>query len=257
MLDDPRRSRLEPWALERLIERLASPRHVTWSRAVTLLGRAGGTATEPLVQAMLARPDRPEFARRVSLVLRELSPRQLERLGPYLELLEEPLVLETLIDVVEAVQGPALMARLGSLVQRLAETTEAEGPGPCAGVRLRAHLALARSGSRMAIADLRTLLEDGRFPVRGEVARCAAMIGTRQDLPSLLEAYARSKGLSRLAVREAVIEIAYRERIRRNDKLIGRLGDRDRRALLDMLVAPKKKTGRKALGQVRDRVGAT
>lgn len=253
MLEDPPRTRLEPWAMEKLIVKLGSARHVTWSRAVSLLGRAGGAVTEPLVQAMLARSDEPAFARRCVLVLSELSPRQLERLGPYLDLLDEPVVLEALIDVIEAVEGRALLARLGSLIQRLAKGSEAKGPGPCARVRIRAHEALARAGSRLAAADLRDLLEDERFPVDVDLVRCAGLIGTRLEIPSLLAAHARSKGLARLAVRETITEVALRERLRRNDRLIGRLPKAQRDTLLEMLVAPKKKTGRKALGSARRR----
>ncbi|RMG47283.1 MAG: HEAT repeat domain-containing protein [Acidobacteria bacterium] len=240
MLDAPWPARLEPWALDRLLEDLASRRLATWHRAVTLLARGGGAIVEPAVRAMLARPQDREYARRVTLVLQEMSPRQLSPVAGFLESVEEPIPLLALVEVAEAAGSRSLLSRLARLIERLAQGPERDGPGELDEVRQRAHLALARAGSRLAVADLVRILEDPRFAVRTELAEAAGAIGTPRELPSLLRAYKRSRGLSRLALREAVLELARRERLRRTDRRLSALPPAERRAAIEILGLPRR-----------------
>ncbi|UCF66246.1 MAG: HEAT repeat domain-containing protein [Acidobacteriota bacterium] len=240
LLESPVKPRLEPWALEQLLDDLGSRKMATWRRAVTLLVRAGGNIIEPLVQAMLARAKSLEYARRAALVLKELSPRQLSRLGPYLDVLEEPIALETLVDVVQESGSRQLTARLATLIERLACGPESNGPGPLDKVRQLAHLALARDGSRMATEDLRRLLEDPRYPLRTALVEAVAEIGTRTELPALVRAYLRSRGIARLGIREATHAVARREKIRRSDRVIASLEPIERQAAIEILGLPRR-----------------
>jgi len=232
------RPRLEPWAMNRLLADLASPRLRVWRRAIAHLGPAGSAAIEPLIEAMAARPHDREYARRAVLLLKEMSPRQLARLGGLLESVREPVPLEALVEVAGHAGGRAVVVRLAGLLESLA-TAERDGPGQLHGARLKAHVALAQSGSRLAVKDLRLLLEDRRFPVRPDLVQAAAIVGTRCELPALLSAYRRSRGMTRLAVRDAVLAVLRRERIRRTDRSLMSLEPADRRAALEILGLPR------------------
>jgi HEAT repeat protein len=261
ILKAPSAGRLESWALERLLEDLASPRLAIWRRAVALLGRSGGPAVDPIVQRMLARADDREFARRAVLTLRGLSPRQLARIGPYLEEIDQPVPLEALVDLAAAAGGAALLGRLAGVIERAAARGR-EGGGRWLAVRARAHLALARAGSRLAADDLRRLLQEPQLPLLPEVVEAAGRIGTRRDIPALVRAYRRSRGIDRLAAREAVFEVVRRERIRRTDRCLVQLDGQERRAAREILGscagsvrrrgAPLKRTAPAPDGATRD-----
>lgn len=240
MLSAPRRPRLEPWAIETLLRDLRSDRLAVWRRAISRLGRGGGAIVEPLVEALVSAPDNRELAHRVVLALKALSPRPLARLGPFLDQLLAPASLEALVEVAADAGSRALLARLAALIRRLAEA-EGDGPGRFDAVRQQAHLALARHGSRLAVDDLRRLLEDRRFPVRPGLAEAAGFVGARRDLPALLRAYRRSRGAPRLALREAVLNVCRRERIRRTDRALGALEAPERLAAFEILGAPRRR----------------
>jgi len=242
MLATAPRPRLDRWVLERLLGHLGSRKLATWRQAVAQLRRAGSAVVEPLVQAMLARPGDREYARRVVLVLRSLSSRQLGRLGPYLDLVRDPVHLAALVEVVEEAGSRALLGRLAGFVGRVArlrETAPAEDTCALDRVRYRAHLALARAGSRLGIPDLRRVLEDTAQPLAPEVAEAIGLVGTRGDLPAMLRAYRRSRGVTRLALRDAVLQVARRERVRRTSRLLDSLDPAERRAAREILGAPR------------------
>lgn len=250
MRSRPARARLDPWAIERLLDDLGDSRLRTWRRAITHLGPAGSAAIDPLVEAMLSRPADREYARRAVLLLKEMSPRQRARLAGHLETVREPVVLEALVEVAGDGGPRAVVARLATLVGSLA-TAERDGPGPLHGARRKAHLALAQSGSRLAVDDLRHLLEDRRFAVRSDLVQAASIIGTRCELPALLRAYRRSRGMTRLAVRDAVLTVLRRERIRRTDRSLAALEPADRRAALEILGLPRPASRRALLPSPR------
>ncbi len=237
LLDSSELPRVEPWAMERLLRDLASERQHVWRRALALLGRIGGAVTEPTVQALLAHPQDREFARRCVLVLRGLSSRQLARLGPHLDAVADPIPLEALVEIAASCASRALLARLAALIDRLAALSERDGPQRTARARARAHLALARAGSRLAISDLRRILEDPRFPIGPDVIEAASTIGTRHELSSLLRAYMRTRGVHRLALHDAFRDVAQRERIRRTDRTVAVLPADERRAAMQILGA--------------------
>jgi hypothetical protein len=149
--------------------------------------------------------------------------------------------------VVEQAGSRALVERVASLVKRLAEGSEVNGPGPLDAVRQAAHLALARHGSRLAAEDMRRLLEDRRYPVRPALAEAAALIGVRRDLGSLVRAYRRCRGVARLSLRDAVISVCRREKIRRTDRALAVLDPSDRSAVVEILGAPHRAAPRRAI----------
>ena len=251
LIASPPSVRLEPRTVQRLLDDIGSRKLSVWRRAATILGAAGGSVVEPVIDAMQDRAGDGEYARRCGLLLRALSPRQLCRLAPYLDALEEPTVLGTLVDVAAETGSRMLLARLAALIERLAAGSEADGPGTLHGVRCRAHVALARSGSRLAARDLRRLFNDKRYPVDSQLAEAAAAIGTRAELPSLFRAYLRSRGVTRLQIRDAVGTLVRREKVRRTDRWIAELDAPERRAAVEILGPPRVGRRRETLRSVR------
>lgn len=252
MLGTPLRPRLEPWAIDKLLGDLASDSLAVWRRAVSRLSRAGRSVVEPVCEAICRAPDDRDLARRAVQVLTAVGPRDLGRLVPYLDAVSAPVPLGTFVEVVasQAEANRAILARLAALIHRLAAGPEANGPGPLDGVRQQAHLALARQGSRLAVDDLRRLLDDRRYPVRRELAEAASLIAIGSDLPVLLRAYRRSRELRRFNLRDAVLAVCRRERIRRTDRRLAQLGPSERLAADEIFGAPTRPTPRRRIARI-------
>jgi HEAT repeat protein len=237
MIEAPPRSRLEPWVVARLLEDLGSRRLGVWQRAVTILGRGGAQIVEPLLDTMFQRHEDETYARRGRLVLQGLSGRQLVRAAPYFQHLDAPIPLRVLIELAGDTGSRPLLLAVSELIERIAEAEEREPSRQLDEVRQLAHLSLARAGSRLAVADLRSILDGGTASLRREAIEAAARIGTRTELIPLFHAYRRSRGVKRLAIRDAVAEICRREKIRRNDRCLGGLNEADERAAREILGA--------------------
>ncbi|MFN7964159.1 MAG: HEAT repeat domain-containing protein [Acidobacteriota bacterium] len=232
MIASPPKARFQSWALERLLTDLGADRLSVWRQAVTLLSRGGGMIVEPVVQAMLSGNRDGEYVRRCALVLKSMSPRQLAKLGPYLDAIQQPVPLRALVDVAAIAGSRALQARLAALIVRLAQSPSSDASND---VRQRAHIGLARAGSRLAADDLRRLLEDRAISLQPELATTVGAIVTRRELPSLARAYRRSRGVTRLALRETILELAKREKIRRTDRSLTLLEPIEFRAMCEIL----------------------
>jgi hypothetical protein len=130
--------------------------------------------------------------------------------------------------------------RLHEVIERLARgASRAEsGFDPIQPVRARAHLELARIGSRVAAADLRHWLADADQRLELEMLEALERIGKRDEIPYLLRAWTREDRLGRERIAQVVRSIMKRERIRRADPTFMALGARDRRALATILDAP-------------------
>jgi hypothetical protein len=102
-------------------------------------------------------------------------------------------------------------------------------------VRARAHLEIARLGSRVALDVLHQTLADGRHRVELEIIAALERIGAREDLPFLLAAYDREDASVQARIGATVRTIMKRERIRRTDRIFRTLGADQRRALAAIL----------------------
>jgi len=102
-------------------------------------------------------------------------------------------------------------------------------------VRGKAHLALARIGSRLAVADLKKTLGDPVRRIDPDMLTAAAKIGTRQELPDLIAAYRREDPWMKANIREVYWQIVRREKIRHRGTLFESLSAQDRQALEEIL----------------------
>ena len=137
-----------------------------------------------------------------------------------------------------------MIYRLKEVIDRVAaqeeRSHEANGFDPMQRVRAKAHLELARIGSRVAIKDLREALADDERRVEIEMLAAVTQVGKRDELPALLKAHGREDSFMRERIAEVIRTIVKREKIRRNSKLFQSL-DREQRAALEAILPRNRK----------------
>jgi HEAT repeat protein len=220
--------------IARLLAELGSDDYTRWNEALERLGSIGAPMVRPLLAEMQRRAADPEYCTRAGMALRTLGPRRAAALSDSLEAMQEPGPLIVLVEVVGALGEKSMIYRLAGVIERIAGSA---GPGAEAvmlqRVRAKAHLALARVGSRVAIADLRESLSGrGGGRVEPELLAAVELVGKREELGVLLHIPDRSDdSLVMRGVGRAVREIMKRERIRRNSRALASLSAEQRSAL--------------------------
>jgi hypothetical protein len=220
----------------RLLADLASPDYATWNRAVYLLAAQG--VCEPLLAAMRRHACDPEYCTRAGIALKAMGPRRCRELGDAILEVEEPVPLQILVDVVGALGEKSLIYRMKDLIDRLAQRPLVARPGvldSSARIRAKAHLELARVGSRVAIQDLHEALAAVEGRIELELLSALRLIGQRDDIATLLRAYPAQDDFTRQQIADAVLAIMRRERIRRNNRIFHALSAAQREALAQIL----------------------
>jgi len=225
-----------------LLEGLASPDYATWNAAVHQLGRGGAAIVSPLVAEMCRRASDAEFATRAGIALKALGRRHARPIADALDRVDDPLALQVLVEVIGAIGEPALVYRLKDLLDRLAQTADGGDSeathDAVRRVQAKAHHELARIGSRVAIQDLRGALADSSRRVELELLAAVEIVGKRDEIPVLLGAFGREEPFVGARIADAVRAIMKRERIRRDDLTLKRLGASEREALDRILPRP-------------------
>jgi len=232
------------------IAALASEDYAVWNAAVHRLAGCGSSIVQPLVAEMQRRAHDPEFCTRAGMALKALGPRRGRALAELLDGIYEPLPLQVLVEVVGALGEKSLIYRLNDLIERVsgaphAAAERADGFDPMHRVRAKAHLELARVGSRVAIQDLRRILSDPDQRVEIEVLAAVELIGKRDEIVLLLRAHHREDRFVRERIARVIRSIMRRERIRRNDPIFRTLGALERR-IFDSILAPASTRARDA-----------
>ena len=111
-------------------------------------------------------------------------------------------------------------------------------------VRAKAHLELARIGSRVAIQDLQAMLADSDRRLPLEALGAVERIGKRDELPLLLRCYLREDPFTRGRIAGVVRTILKRERIRRNSVALRVLPAESKRALDGILARSARRLAR-------------
>lgn len=241
----------EPTSTEiaRLIRDLGSDDYSAWNEAVQRLGSYGAKIVLPLVAEMQTRAHDPEYCTRAGMALKALGPRRARPLADTLDEVQEALPLQILIEVVGAVGEKSMIYRLKDVIERVAEMPARDNPGrevdPFQRARAKAHLELAKIGSRVAIRDLRDALTDDGQRVELELLAAVELVGKREELGVLLQAYAREDDFVRRRIASVVREIMKRERIRRSTKLFQGFSENQRQALERILVRSTPARGRR------------
>jgi HEAT repeat protein len=222
-----------------LLDGLAASDYPTWNEALRGLGACGPAVVQPLISEMQSRSHDPEYCTRAGMVLKALGPRRGRKLAELLGEVEEPVPLQVLIEVIGALGEKSMIYRLKEVIERVAAQQErgheANGFDPMQRVRAKAHLELAKIGSRVAIEDLREALADEERRVEIEMLAAVNQVGKRDELPALLKAYGREDRFMRERIAEVIRAIMKRERIRRNNKLFLSLS-REQRSVLESIL---------------------
>ena len=230
-----------PAEIGRRVADLASADYAVWNQAVQDLAACGSSAIQPLLAEMQSRAHDPEYCTRAGMALKAMGPRRGRPLADALDTLEEPLPLQVLVEAIGALGEKSLIYRLKELIERLAyrptHPAEANGLDLMQRVRAKAHLELARIGSRVAIQNLREALGDPDRRLEIEMLAAAKLIGKREEIGVLLRAYGREDDFMRLEIADVVRTIMKRERIRRNNRMFLTLSADQRRALRAILPA--------------------
>jgi len=225
----------ETASLKGLVTDLASENYAVWNEAVHRLTSRGAASVEALIAEMERRSHDPEYCTRAGMALKALGPRRARALGDALDRVEEPLPLQVLVDVTGALGDKSLIYRLKDLIDRMAQRkavpAQSNGFDPMQRVRAKAHLELARVGSRVAIQDLRHALADPERRLEIEILAAVELIGKRDEMSDLLRAYVREDRFMRDRIASVVRTIMKRERIRRNSAVLQALGPEQRRTL--------------------------
>ena len=226
-------------ATGRLLADLASDDYGTWDRAVHRLTARGATVVEPLVDEMCRRSQDPEYGMRSGMVLRAMGPRRGRKVADLLERVREPLPLSILVEVIGSYRVHAMTYRLADVIEALAERRAKPVSDGSADllerVRAKAHLELAKIGSRVAIQDLREALGNGRRRIEMEMVAAVELVGKRDELLDLLRAWRHEDTFMRNRIADAVRTVMRRERIRRNSVALRSLGEDHRATILEML----------------------
>jgi HEAT repeat protein len=233
--------------LEALVRELASSDYAVWNEAVHRLAAGGPAAPEAIVTEMRRRAGDPEYCARAGMALKALGARRVRGLGDALDVIDEPLPLQVLVEVIGAVGEKALVYRLKGLIDRVAPSYDGAAASrfdTMQRVRAKAHLELARIGSRVAIADLQAILGDDGRRLPLEAFAAVELIGKRDEIPLLLRAYLREDSYMRGHIATVVRSILKRERIRRNSTVLRTIPADARRALEGILARSRGRTAR-------------
>jgi len=243
--------------IERLIQDLASDDYAAWNEAVQRLGAYGTPVVQPLIAEMRLRAHDPEYCTRAGMALKALGPRRARSLADALDGVREPLPLQVLVEVIGALGEKSMIYRLKELIERVASESSPNGASGTLDafqrVRAKAHLELARIGSRVAIQDLRQSLSDSGPRIELELLAAVALVGKREELAILLRAYDCEDEFVRGRIAGVVREIMKRERIRRNARLLQNLPG-DQREALERILARTRPVSRRKPRAERPRV---
>jgi HEAT repeat protein len=231
--------RFEPEQARVWLDDLASEDYDVWNEAVQRLGACDGRIVEPLICEMRRRAHDPDYCTRAGMALKALGPRRGRALAGVLDRVDEPFPLQVLVEVIGAIDEKSLIYRLKELIERLSakrlDRTDPDGFDPMLRVRAKAHLELARIGSRVAIHDLRETLGESERRVELELLAAMRLIGKRDEIALLLTAHAREDAFTRDRIAEVVRAIMKRERIRRNNRIFRSLTPRQRESVKAIL----------------------
>lgn len=249
--DDESQSASSRAAIERQLRALAAGDYSVWNEAVHRLVATGAAAVGPLVDQMCRRSHDPEYCARAGMVFKGLGPRRARGLAEFLDRVDDPLPLQVLVEVAGALGEKSLIYRLKDVIERVRPS--GGGFDPMQRVRAKAHLELARIGSRVAIQDLREMLSDARRSVDLEILASLTLIGKKDEILDLLRAYQREDRFMRERIARVVRAIMKRERIRRNSAMFHALGADLHRTLETILPTPAPRGKQRNTGGRRSR----
>jgi len=202
--------------------------------ALTALGGLSRAAMGPVLTALAGDPSAAIRAE-AEAQRTDAAPNPLKTLTRAAEdgLPDDPAVLR---GVIVRAGSTAPLPLLLRIVERVRERESAEPGGrrpAWTTTRVAAHAALARRGSRLALYDMRELLEGATGPLPGEFLAALSQVGDASCLEAVASAHARSSGSGfsrsdwwRQHLAEAFRAIVVREGINRRHAVVKKIEKR-------------------------------
>ena len=212
-----------------------------------MLASMGETAIPTLVASLRARAADAVSCARVGSVLREVARGRERTVARYLDEVEDVVPLGLMVDILGESRDRTALYHLKGVIDRLeseriAGVTET-GSGLARDMIIaKAHFYLARAGSRVAFDSLKEILADvasGRARLMGEILMAVQEIGGREELLDLVALYGREDGWMKDRIREAFRRLMKKARLSSEDPIFGRLDDRGRAVLAEILSGPE------------------
>ncbi len=237
-LDPPLDSR----TLLPLLKRLRGSADATVAdRAATLIGRGAESAPQDAFLALLGRPvgNAREDVERVREALERLGPEDAERVERELERTSDPASVRLLADALARIGSTSSIPVLGRALERLSQPEDDERVQAARAVaKSRLHVALAVRDSRIALFDLREMLQARPVRALPPLLQAAARVGDATFVPALAALVAESPALLD-ACAEAFASIVRRAKLRRTSAVVKSVQP-SHRAALEALWPPRR-----------------
>jgi HEAT repeat protein len=236
------------------IKDLSSGDYEVRTASARMLGTFGEEAAEALVDTLIKKPGHPALTTfsealaeigkpSLNVLLHGLTHIQEIRKEEDVYLLES--FVELLAPMAERRVAAPLLEQLAKLDRRVKKNHDKQIAHCCEAAKIKIHRVLAGLGEKGGLDDLLALLGDGRKRVRDGVVDALTRVGDRRAIVPLIRLYDIEEHVSFSGaqfIKEALREIARRERVQADDKMFKDLAPAER-AILEK-VLPKARNGR-------------
>ena len=234
--------------LDAAIHDLFSEQYEVRVSAVSTLAKIGEKAAGPMIEVLLRRRAEPHALSNFSDALAEIGKPALPAIVAGLERITElkrPVdvyLLETLAEILGMLEDRRGIEALGKQLERLHDAIRTSSDPAvrecCEAARMRVRRVLFDLGDRGGAEELMSILGDGRKRLPSDMVGLLAKVGSKRALIPLARLHAIEETVSFSGaqfIREAIREIAQRERLRPEDPLFAQAGPAER-ALLERIL---------------------
>ncbi|HLY11902.1 MAG TPA: HEAT repeat domain-containing protein [Planctomycetota bacterium] len=238
---------LAPAAKEQIkkhVKDLLSDDYHVRAASMTSLEKYGSAAAEVIVDALVKKPEEPHALTSFTDALSEIGKPSLNVILHALNHLVEvkrpadAYLIENFVDLISSLRDrravPTLLEQLAKLQAAIKRNHHPQLVHCCELAKVKIHRALVEFGEKGGLNDLIEMLGDGRKRVRDGVVEAVSRIGDRRTLVPLVRLYDIDEHVTYSGaqfIKEAIREIARRERVTPDDRLFKELNAAERAAL--------------------------
>jgi HEAT repeat protein len=230
--------------IQKHIKELLSDNYTARAQSINELGKYGEDAAEALVDTLLKKPDHPHALANLSDALAEIGKPSINVLLHALNHLvevkrcEDVYVLESFVDLLGMLHdrkaAAPLLEQVAKLNRAIRRNHDKQLVHCSEAAKVRIHKVLIDLGEKGGLEDLLEMLGDGRRRVRDGVVETMTRIGDRRALVPLVRLHDIEEHVSWSGaqfIREAIREIARRERLGPEDRIFKDLASAEKASL--------------------------
>jgi HEAT repeat protein len=212
--------------------------------SMTSLEKYGSAAAEAIVDALVTKPQEPGALTTFTDALSEIGKPSLNvilhALNHIVEVRrpEDAYLITNFVDIISSLRdrraAPTLLEQLAKLNAAIRRNHNPQLVHCCELAKVKIHRALAEFGEKGGLNDLIEMLGDGRRRMRDGVVEAVTRIGDRRALVPLVRLFDIDEHVTFSGaqfIKEAIREIARRERVTPDDRLFRDLNAAERAAL--------------------------